>query len=122
MFVNSVHYLRQEARPQGQYCDFMVDTQIFLWALSEPEKLGIAGIMIKSSIGKLKVPFDPREMVEKTGFNHLPFTVDSALLPGTLPCHHKDLFDRMLITQALAMKISVMTADENFARCSCKQI
>lgn len=118
----------------------LIDTHIFLWALSEPEKIGIdrirelenpanlilvsaisiAEIMIKSSIGKLEVPFDPLEMVEKSGFDHLPFTADSAVLLGSLPWHHKDPFDRMLITQALSMNIPIMTDDGKFAPYSCR--
>lgn len=38
------------------------------------------------------------------------------LMVGDLPSHHADLFDRMLITQSLAEKLPVMTADKFFKK------
>ncbi len=118
----------------------LLDTHIFLWALGNPSKLSdkqlfeiealsniicvssisIAEIMIKSSIGKLVVDFDPIEMVKKSGFELLDFTAKDAVLLKELPFHHRDPFDRMLLCQGLVNKARIMTADEKFGLYDCK--
>ena len=120
----------------------LLDTHIFLWALGNPSKLSdkqlfeiealsniicvssisIAEIMIKSSIGKLVVDFDPIEMVKKSGFELLDFTAKDAVLLKDLPFHHRDPFDRMLICQGLVNKMRIMTADEKFQLYDCKLV
>ena len=117
----------------------LIDTHIFLWALAEPDKLPantrsaletgtntiyvssivVAEIMIKASIGKLKVNFDPIEMAEKTGFELLSFTAQDANLLKDMPFHHKDPFDRMLIAQSIANKIHIVSEDSKFRRYDC---
>lgn len=120
----------------------IIDTHIFLWSLSEPQKISnnnlkeiqalyntiyvssvsIAEIMIKSSIGKLEVNFNPVEMAEKTGFELLDFTAKDALLLKEMPFHHKDPFDRMLIAQSIENNISIMSDDKKFKQYDCKLI
>ena len=120
----------------------ILDTHIFLWALGEPDKLSdkelfeiealsnliyvssisIAEIMIKSSLGKLTVNFDPIEMVEKSGFSLLDFNAKDACLLKELPYYHKDLFDRMLICQSKANKFHIMSNDQKFSMYDCKLI
>ena len=120
----------------------ILDTHIFLWSLSEPEKISpkktfelktlantiyvssisIAEIMIKSSINKLDIPFDPIKMVEKSGFKFLDFNANDAVLLKDLPFHHKDPFDRMLIAQSLANKFHIMSDDRKFKLYDCKLI
>jgi PIN domain nuclease of toxin-antitoxin system len=117
----------------------LLDTHIFLWSLSEPEKLdekrtayikspgnsiyvssiSIAEIMIKASVGKLSVRFDPVEMLEQCGFTPLDFTTRDAGLLGTLPYHHKDPFDRMLIAQGINSRCQIMTDDPLFRLYDC---
>ena len=119
---------------------FIIDTHIFLWALAEPNKLSykqrgeiesaantvylssisIAEIMIKASLGKLKVTFDPLKEAEQCGFTPLDFDGQAALQLGTLPFHHKDPFDRMLIAQSLASNIAIMRDDSKFEQYSCR--
>ena len=120
----------------------IIDTHIFLWALSEPEKLdaqkkqalqalyntiyvssvSIAEMMIKASIGKLNVNFDPVEMTEKMGFELLDFTAKDALLLKEMPLHHKDPFDRMLIAQSITNNFVIMSDDQKFIPYDCKLI
>lgn len=118
----------------------LLDTHIFLWALAEPHKLSesrradiespanivyvsaisIAEIMIKASLKKLNVPFDPVAEAEKSGFEMLDFNAQDALRLGTLPFHHRDPFDRMLITQSLTRSVPLMTDDAKFERYDCR--
>lgn len=120
----------------------LIDTHIFLWMLSYPEKLhekrryqlesrsneiflsamSIAELMIKHSIGKIHIDFDPMEMAEKTGVELISFSGREAMLLGRLPLHHKDPFDRMIIAQAIINGIPVMSDDPKFLPYDCKVI
>lgn len=120
----------------------IIDTHIFVWALSNPARLtpqqrakletpantifvssaSIAELMIKHSIGKLNVTFDPVEMANLSGFSLLDFTAQDALQLRDLPLHHKDPFDRMLIAQALQNKYAVMSNDALFKPYDCKLV
>lgn len=111
--------------------NILIDTHIFLWAVLKLSKrqqtellntennvyvssLSIAEIMIKSSLGKLNVPFDPVKAAEDSGFLLVDFAAEDALLLKELPFYHKDPFDRMLIVQAIANRYVVMTNDAFF--------
>jgi hypothetical protein len=48
--------------------------------------------------------------------------IAEAMFLGTLPFHHKDPFDRMLIAQALINRLSLMSDDSKFVQCECKII
>ena len=120
----------------------IVDTHIFLWALSSPKKIAkrrlaelespsniiyvssisIAELMIKASLGKLEITFDPVEMVDKCGFEPLNFRSEDALLLKDLPFHHRDPFDRMLVAQSLASQYPIMTDDQKFSAYGCKVV
>ena len=120
----------------------IIDTHIFLWALAEPSRISearrlelesmaniiyvssitIAELMIKSSIGKIHINFNPVELAVQSGFEMLDFTGEAALLLQSLPFHHKDPFDRMLIAQSLTNSIPIMTDDSKIALYDCKVI
>ena len=120
----------------------ILDTHIFLWALSEPERLtpeqktaietranliyissiSIAEIAIKSSLNKLDFPFDPVESAEKSGFELLDFSAGDALTLKELPYHHRDSFDRMLIAQSISRNYRIMSSDSKFGMYQCKLI
>lgn len=120
----------------------LIDTHIFLWALSAPDKLSskrrfqlelasnevflsamsIAELMIKSSLGKLEINFNPVEMAKEMGIEILDFSGEEALLLENLPFHHKDPFDRMIISQAITYKLKLMSDDQHFKQCQCKLI
>jgi PIN domain nuclease of toxin-antitoxin system len=120
----------------------LVDTHVYLWMLSCPEKLSqtrryelespanevffsamsIAELMIKHSIGKIEIKFDPVEMAQKMGLEILSFTGAEAMVLGELPLHHKDPFDRMLIAQSMINRLALMSDDSKFLQYDCKII
>ncbi|MEN8244818.1 MAG: type II toxin-antitoxin system VapC family toxin [Thermodesulfobacteriota bacterium] len=120
----------------------LIDTHIFLWMLSEPGKLNqkrryelespaneiylssmsIAELMIKASLGKIDIAFDPLEMAAKMRVDILNFTgVDAMALEG-MPYFHKDPFDRMIIAQAATNQLALMSDDSKFLNYDCKVI
>lgn len=120
----------------------LVDTHIYLWMLSSPEKLNdsrryelesqanevflssisIAELMFKQSIGKIEINFNPMDMAQKMGLEILSFSGDDANALGDLPFHHRDPFDRMLIAQAITNSLTLMSDDSKFFKYSCKTI
>lgn len=69
---------------------------------------------IKKQLGKLDCPDDLDAVIESLGFSKLNITPFHAEQAGNLPQHHKDPFDRMLIVQAQAEGLQIMTKDEHF--------
>jgi PIN domain nuclease of toxin-antitoxin system len=73
---------------------------------------------IKLSLGRLAVaqPFDVmmRAQLEQNGFALLPVTLPHLATVSTLPFHHRDPFDRLLIAQAKVEQLHVVTADPAF--------
>ena len=120
----------------------LLDTHIFLWALSEPNQLSpkqvtamedptntvyvssisITEISIKASLGKLELVFDPLDAAEKSGFEMLDFSAKDALILKELPFHHRDPFDRMLITQAISRKLIIATQDSIIDQYDCRTL
>lgn len=112
----------------------LVDTHIYLWMLSYPEKLNetrryelessanqvflsaisVAELMIKHSIGKIDINFDPIDMAQAMGLDMLDFSGQDAMALVQLPFHHKDPFDRMLIAQAMTQKMLLISDDARF--------
>ena len=78
--------------------------------------------MIKASIGKIEVNFDPIDAAKLCGFDFLEFSAQDASLLKDLPNHHKGPFDRMLITQSMANKYHIMSVDRKFELYDCKLI
>ena len=120
--------------------NIIIDTHIFLWALAEPLKLSdekrsaledlsntiyisavsITELMIKASIGKLRIDFNPVAKAEESGFALLDFSAEAALLLKDMPFHHKDPFDRMLIAQSISCNYPIMTEDSKIALYNCR--
>lgn len=120
----------------------LIDTHIFLWMLSYPEKLNekrryelespanevflssmsVTELMIKHSIGKIDINFDPLEMAQKMGLEILDFSGPDALFLKELPFYHKDPFDRMIIAQAINGELKLMSDDSKFKPYQCKII
>ena len=118
----------------------IIDIRIFLWAISANSKLkerqiqalqtlsntiyvssiSITELMIKSSIGKLEINFDPIAIAKESGFELLDYSAQDAVALKNLPFHHKDPFDRMLISQAINRKYKIMTVDNKFGNYDCK--
>jgi PIN domain nuclease of toxin-antitoxin system len=120
----------------------IIDTHIFLLAISDPAKLGkknkqaietlsntiylstvsLTELMIKSSIGKIEIDFDPIAIAKKSGFELLDFSAEDALALKEMPFHHKDPFDRMLISQAMNRKFSLMSDDRKLGKYECRLV
>ncbi len=122
--------------------NILIDTHIFLWLLYDTKQiaknhyeilqntdnnlylssLSIAEIMIKKSVGKLDVEFDLDYALDMFDMRLIDFDAKSALLLGSLPLHHKDPFDRMIISQAISNKYKIMSVDEKFKKYDCELI
>jgi PIN domain nuclease of toxin-antitoxin system len=77
-------------------------------------------IAVKVSLGTLRIEgaldrFLP-EQLAANGFQPLPIDLKHAARVATLPFHHRDPFDRLLVAQALEEELAVVTADPVFAR------
>ncbi len=70
---------------------------------------------IKISLGKytLHQPFDEffQLGMQRTGFRDLPVEIKITNLVSTMPFHHRDPFDRLLVAQALAELMPVVSCD-----------
>ena len=117
---------------------YLLDTEVWLWSLSEPERLNAETrhllarsgeelflsaassweIAIKAALGKLPLPEPPASYVPKRmeaqGIRALAIEHSHALRVYTLPHHHQDPFDRLIIAQAEAEKMTILTADAAF--------
>jgi PIN domain nuclease of toxin-antitoxin system len=114
--------------------EYLIDTQTLLWFVEDAEKLplkirtvmeddnsslivSIASlweIAIKTSIKKLalSVGFDVFiEKIRQTGFEILPIEFPHLVTLTTLDFPHRDPFDRIIIAQAMAEKIPVISSD-----------
>lgn len=114
----------------------LLDTHVLLWwlandpSLVEDAKVAIADpassvfvsaataweIAIKQALGKLEAPSDLERQIQLNRFEPLSITVAHAYSAGTLPRHHDDPFDRMLVAQALAESLIVVTRDRRLGR------
>lgn len=116
----------------------LLDTHCWLWWLVEPEKLSetariaistndnelwlsvasIWEIGIKFKAGKLNLPQPPEilipQQMQVDGVSALSITLPHALQAATLPLHHKDPFDRMLIAQTQLETMTILTNDTAF--------
>jgi PIN domain nuclease of toxin-antitoxin system len=114
---------------------YLLDTNIFLWAASDPKKLSrkllailmspeanlflsigsVWEIVIKSSLRRLKMtPKDTELAIKDLGVTILNITLEDLETLYKLPPHHKDPFDRLIISQALTSSMTIMTTDLEF--------
>jgi PIN domain nuclease of toxin-antitoxin system len=115
---------------------FLLDTHALLWALADDPILDpdareaiIDGrnmvfvsaasaweITVKKRLGKLEAPDDLDHQLARHRFTPLDITVRHALLVEHLPELHRDPFDRVLIAQARAESLTILTRDEHIPR------
>jgi PIN domain nuclease of toxin-antitoxin system len=112
----------------------LLDTHALLWwladegltdqardAIADPANLVTVSaasaweISIKKALGKLSAPDDLERQVGNNGFSPLPISIAHGLGAGQLRRHHDDPFDRMLIAQAFAEGLTIVTHDKRFA-------
>jgi PIN domain nuclease of toxin-antitoxin system len=66
---------------------------------------------IKASVGRLEIPGPIEEGVTDSGFEKLPITFAHVERTARLPLHHRDPFDRLLVAQAQAEGLRLVTRD-----------
>lgn len=71
---------------------------------------------IKGGLGKLDSPDDLLPQLERAGVELLPITPRHADLVATLPLHHRDPFDRLLVAQATLEGLTLVSDDESLRR------
>ena len=113
----------------------LLDTHVFLWAVSEPERLSETAskvirsgatelflsaaslweISLKIGTGKLPLPKPEdrylRAQLLQNNVSTLAVEARHALELNSIPLHHRDPFDRLLIAQSLVEGIPIITAD-----------
>ena len=118
--------------------NLLLDTHTFLWWVAGDEQLSVQAkraigdpqntvrfsaasaweIAIKASLGRLDVPRDlTRFLAEQLWLNdfvELPVHVSHAAFVQSLPRHHRDPFDRMLVAQAHLDDLVLVTRDPAF--------
>lgn len=118
---------------------FLLDTCAILWMTLEPEKiparvrtvfqnprnrfyLSVVStweIAIKDQIGRLDLPSPPAQFLSEciSGYDLsvIDIQLRHTLHVGGLPIHHRDPFDRMLVSQAQLERLSILTADPAFS-------
>jgi PIN domain nuclease of toxin-antitoxin system len=77
--------------------------------------VSFAEIGIKASIGKLTIPKGLYQHILGGGVRILELAPDHGLAVASLPLHHRDPFDRLLITQAQQEGLTILTADDRFS-------
>lgn len=117
---------------------YLLDTHTLLWFLADDKKLSRSArlliensnhvsvvsvaslweIAVKYGLGKLDLerPFD-QMFPEELHLNHieiLDITVDNLIKLTTLPFHHRDPFDRLIIAQGLVEGLPIISADTEF--------
>ena len=120
----------------------LLDTHVLIWALALPHRLTEAGraliadeanditvsavsileIALKRGAGRGDLPpvsaITAHEKSVQAGFHMLDVTAAHAALVETLPNHHGDPFDRLLVAQALSEPLRLLTHDKALARYS----
>jgi PIN domain nuclease of toxin-antitoxin system len=121
--------------------NLLLDTHVALWAITDSPKLpqrardliqapkttvwvsaaNIWEIAIKYALGRGDMPVSGQDAVryfQESGYRFLPIDVEHALAVESLPAHHQDPFDRILVAQALVEPMRLMTHDPLVARYS----
>lgn len=118
--------------------NILIDTHVVLWLQTEPERIAVDvlgqiadpdvtvllssaslwEIAIKYANGKLPLPERVDEWfpayLRDQNIDVLPVRAEHALRVATLPMHHRDPFDRMLIAQAQIENLPIVTVDRSF--------
>jgi PIN domain nuclease of toxin-antitoxin system len=117
----------------------LLDTHVFLWLQTEPERLGDRltlvedsrttlllsaasswEMAIKYALGRLPLPERPERYVptrmQAIGAQALPIEHAHVLAVASLPPLHRDPFDRLLVAQAGVAGATILTADPAVAR------
>ena len=117
----------------------LLDTNILLWSVTTPERLAEAvratildpandilfsavsiwEIAIKAALRRAEFRVRPEAVAEEArdiGFTELPVRSSAAARVADLPLLHRDPFDRLLVAQAIAEEVLLLTVDATVAR------
>ncbi|MGH7448038.1 MAG: type II toxin-antitoxin system VapC family toxin [Longimicrobiales bacterium] len=124
----------------------LLDTHAWLWLVAAPERLSVDArallessdtrlylsaasaweMSIKQELGRLELGGSAEivvpELMLRSDVAAMSITHQHALRAGALPPHHRDPFDRLLISQAQLEDLPIMTADAVFARYDIERI
>jgi PIN domain nuclease of toxin-antitoxin system len=123
---------------------FLLDSHTFLWFVAADKQLptsvkdkiedinqscflsaaSLWEITIKHQIGKLDLDISLTELfdyVDRNQIEIIPITYEHLLTLSDLPNHHNDPFDRLIISQAIAEDLIVITRDKLFKKYKIKQ-
>lgn len=109
----------------------LLDTHALVWALSEPDRLAAKTrkaietrehdvfvsvvspweLAIKGPREGLTFPDDIEVQLDRRGFERLPILLSHIEPIRSMPYFHRDPFDRMLVAQAVAEGLTIVTAD-----------
>jgi PIN domain nuclease of toxin-antitoxin system len=114
--------------------NLLLDSHAFIWWIDDDTRLGpkarlaiesagkvfvsvisVWELGIKQAAGKLEIKTDLAKAAQESGFEILDCQLAHAQLAPTLPPHHKDPFDRMLLAQATIERLKIMSQDGAFA-------
>ncbi|MCP9878644.1 type II toxin-antitoxin system VapC family toxin [Cyanobium sp. A1C-AMD] len=116
----------------------LLDTHLLVWAMGSPERLSAAlaamlqdpastpvfsvaslwELVIKQALGRPDFRVEPallRRALLDGGWQELPIQAHHALAVASLPLLHRDPFDRLLLAQASADGLLLITADQQLA-------
>jgi PIN domain nuclease of toxin-antitoxin system len=125
----------------------LLDTQIFLWIFIEPERFSTKArqfiqnsesgdfflsdvsaweASIKFGLGKLHLPESPETFfasrVRRADYRRLRIDLDHVTKVHKLPLVHRDPFDRLLVSQAIVEKMTVLSDDRIFQKYDIKTL
>jgi PIN domain nuclease of toxin-antitoxin system len=120
---------------------YLLDTHVLLWLDSDLSRIPRSVIAtldaadrihysaasawelaIKQNLGKIRLAHPVSAFAEQCGFLELPITTQYAEAAAQLPLHHRDPFDRMLVTQAIAEGLILVTADQRLSQYDVKTL
>ncbi len=113
--------------------NLLLDTHVFIWWRANDRRIDAATrelvlgapqvfvsiasaweTAIKIRAGKLTLSESFQDGVRESAFTRLPIGFVHAAMLATLPLHHRDPFDRMLVAQAMAENLTLVTVDRVF--------
>ena len=114
----------------------LLDTHVLLWWLDDHPSLSeraratisegsnlifvsavvIWEIRIKQALGKLNIPHNFRQVLDRQSFETLSVTAEQAHAVADIPPIHRDPFDRMLLAQASVEGFTIVSRDSVFER------
>ena len=120
--------------------NLLLDTHVLIWwdegqrlsaaarqAIQEAEAVYVSAasaweIAIKIALGRLRPSRTVHQAAADSGFLELPITFAHAERVASLPPHHRDPFDRMLVAQAEVEELVLVTRDRAFGPYGCRVI